>query len=269
MEFINRRIYEEISRKLGVLQAKGSCRFNYFLDKRHLDHIEKDAILHSYKIEHPNENITRFSAHINRREKKKGVKNLEKAFRWATTNFSPQRVTEDYVKEVAGMTDPDFHNYLPAEYRTIGKKDSRGIEHLSGVRAGQNFTPPYPQKIPGEMEKFTLELENIFFDGSLFSLLEGSIYSHLHIARIHPFEDTNGRTARTFQNSILKYAGLPPPIIYAGERFDYYEHLENACLGHRSRMADPEKKRNSEGESSFYNYLAGKISASLDRALDK
>ena len=226
MEFqlVNPKIIEEISRKLSRLQNLDSCAFRAFISKRHVDSLERDAVLHSYKIEHPNNNSTRYNTHSNNRNKKRGIRDLENAFRWASnTLVDPSRIDEGFIVELAGKIDPDFHKNKPAEYRLLGLMDVRGEIHLTGVRPlGAKFTPPYPEKLPKEMKSFEAELQSILFDKSLNSLVEGAIYAHLQLVRIHPFEDTNGRTARTLQNLILKYSGLPPPIIYAGERFDYY-----------------------------------------------
>ena len=72
------------------------------------------------------------------------------------------------------------------------------------------------------------------------------------------------------QNVILQSFGLPPPVIYAGERHDYYSHLQKAINGWRDRTSDENGKiGDSPNEDLFYNYIAGKVSTSLDRLLNR
>lgn len=62
------------------------------------------------------------------------------------------------------------------------------------------------------------------------SSLEKAIFSHFHIARIHPFEDGNGRVARIVQNSLLCGANLLPISIQPYQRDLYISILDNAVV---------------------------------------
>jgi len=114
------------------------------------------------------------------------------------------------------------------------------------------------------MEKYVEELSFYLSDPSIPYVLHAAAYAHLHMARIHPFEDGNGRTSRIIQNAILRKGGLPPAVIFQGERFDYYDRLDSAKWGWRERTGQKNQVP-SKGERNFFEYIAGKVSASLDR----
>jgi len=56
-------------------------------------------------------------------------------------------------------------------------------------------------------------------------------FVHWAIARIHPFENGNGRTARLCQDFVLIRSGLLPTGIPKAKRNEYYAALEDADLG--------------------------------------
>lgn len=55
--------------------------------------------------------------------------------------------------------------------------------------------------------------------------------AHSWLAQIHPFIDGNGRTARILMNLILMRRGYPICIITRGDRFRYYQALEDSQAG--------------------------------------
>ena len=59
---------------------------------------------------------------------------------------------------------------------------------------------------------------------------------HTKFARIHPFIDGNGRTARLLLNTELLKVGYPMAIIKKEDRADYYEALEN--VGNNEDFSD-------------------------------
>lgn len=54
---------------------------------------------------------------------------------------------------------------------------------------------------------------------------------HARFERIHPFLDGNGRTGRLILNLLLVRLGIPPAIIYKGERSRYMAALRRADQG--------------------------------------
>lgn len=57
-------------------------------------------------------------------------------------------------------------------------------------------------------------------------LLEKIAFSHVQLAKIHPFLDGNGRCARLVLNFQLMKNGFAPVIIPYDERARYFETLE-------------------------------------------
>ena len=178
---------------------------------------------------------------------------------WGLRNINLHKFDEAFVKEIAVKSAPEVFMSDLGYYRTDKAKV-----------IGSDWTPPEAIKVPRDMKRFTQFITWNTDKEDISTVIESAIYAHLHLVRIHPFEDGNGRTARTLQNVILESVGLPPPIIYAGERHDYYGHLQNAINGWRDRTgSDSDQIGDSPAENSFYDYMAGKISASLDRVLNR
>ena len=258
--FVENRIINEIYDKIQVINKdKNSyCFFTMARDKLVRDSLEKEATIHSFKMEHPEvPKKSRFNCHSHSREFKKGLKSLEIAFKKGCDNFDFNNLDLVYIQELAGDIDPKFHPGNFAKIRDYGVRVT-----------GATWTPPYAAKLPREMEDYINSLKLLSEGTELRDKIETAIFAHLHLVRIHPFGDTNGRTARTLQNIILKKNDLVLPVIYAGARDDYYSHLDGAINDWRARTGSASnEKYKSKDEKDFYNYMAGKISESYDRIL--
>jgi Fic family protein len=268
-DYIRHSIISDIDRKLARIEEKDYCIFRARVQKKHFIEIEREANTHSYKIEHPEVAFKRYNSHVGKSKHRNGLGHLEDTHGWLYGEMSTHRpISEKLIREMAGRIDPKTHKEEDAEYRVLGLNELTGENHLTGVRAtGSRYTPPYPDKIPREMTEFVSELNFLLSETSTPATLTAAAYAHLHLARIHPFEDTNGRSARMLQNVMLRLHGLPPPVIYQGERFDYYKVLDTAMVDWRLRTGI-KKEYPSKGEINFYEYIAGKVSSSLDRILD-
>ncbi len=250
MEITNTNIVGEINHKLAALKlnprgpfANGNCR------KTCLNH---EAVCHSLRIENPK--ATRAKSHTGR-EQTKLFNNMLSAFYWGKAALNNGAITEDLIKELAGRIDPNYKDNI--NYREL----------MESVRPqNATWTPVYPEKIPKEMGIFISYLDDINWN-SIQSVVDDSCYAHLHLVRIHPFPDINGRTSRMLQNLILDKVGLPSPTIYEGERFHYFQLLDDAVNGWRQRTGDSSPVASKE-ERSFYNFMAGKISSTLDKVLE-
>lgn len=234
-----------------------------FCQKSKRKAIEKNAQINSYRIENPFVAVP-YSIPKSRREIKKEIKNIEKAFDWGVENFGIEGfdiVGEPFIKDLASLI----------RYGEKGKLDYRNTKQGVNV-SGARTTPPYPEKVKiVEMPRFVKELKKQFDNNELSSdvvhKLETAIYAHFHLARIHPFIDGNGRTSRLLQDLILNKYRIPLPIIEPGERATYYRCLDDAVYDFRNKEGLG-KHGASEGERSFYTFMAGKINTSFDKLLE-
>ncbi|MBU1203510.1 MAG: Fic family protein [Nanoarchaeota archaeon] len=89
--------------------------------------------------------------------------------------------------------------------------------------SGATYVPPKHEEVKGHISnlmKWHSKNKNKLHSFELATLL------HAKIAWIHPFEDGNGRTARTLMNFILMKKGYPMFFIPFEKREEYYDALE-------------------------------------------
>jgi Fic family protein len=123
-----------------------------------------------------------------------------------------------------------------------------GFYRTGAVRiAGSNHIPPNPVKVPDLMDDLFTEIQTIT------DPVERAAKLHHGIARIHPFADGNGRTARLAMNFVLLAAGYPPISIPTELRQAYYNALEAADAG---------------DFQSWLNFLTQQLDQELDLWLD-
>lgn len=267
----SQRILGEIKEKIAELAEYEVSQSS--VAQKHLKYMEIEADTHSEKMEKEEERYRiKRKGRGSKGRKKDTSKNIEKANRWANTILfrdGLEAINEGFIRATAFNVEPRY--FIENEEFTFDPESGLYLANFrktgDSVRAGNSgYTPPYGEKIPLEIQRFMQKLSWLLSNDKIEHAIEGAFFSHLHLVRIHPFGDGNGRTSRTLQNAILKRKGLPPPIIYSGERQDYYHHLEKAMLAWRSRTGIQENS--SEEERNFYNYMAGKLSATLDSILD-
>jgi Fic family protein len=233
---------EAIKRKENLIKhAAYHChREDELADSLHID-----AIKHSASIE-----IDRAAEICSAKKIKEWIKedaeNLIEAGRWARYNYEG-KLNEKFIKSIANTVDP-FTN-RNGNYRT----------ETVTVR-GASWSPPGPEKINDEMSNFIANNE------TLENSIDKAVHAHFHLARIHPFRDGNGRTARLVQNTILYFAKYPPIIIREEDKSMYGVLLDSAI--------DSYKKSGEEGDitkekNEFYNFLAKKIIQSFDEISEK
>lgn len=86
---------------------------------------------------------------------------------------------------------------------------------------GSNHTPPSYLKVYDRMKKYF-----DFIDDPNVDVWEKIAFSHLQLAKIHPFLDGNGRLARLVLNYELLFNGFKPIIIYKDKKEQYFALLE-------------------------------------------
>ena len=86
---------------------------------------------------------------------------------------------------------------------------------------GSNHTPPSYLKVYDRMKKYFDALDEEYQDK-----LEKVAFSHLQLAKIHPFLDGNGRLARLVLLYELLLNGFKPVIIKIEQKEEYFNMLE-------------------------------------------
>lgn len=102
----------------------------------------------------------------------------------------------------------------------VGKRVFNG----SGFKEEVEYMPPKTEEVPGLVEEFINWL-NLGKSWQINPVLLAGI-AHYEIARIHPFIDGNGRTARLLATAILYLSGFDHRRIFALD--DYYDRDRQA-----------------------------------------
>jgi Fic family protein len=138
----------------------------------------------------------------------------------------------DYVEDLVGSAEP----ITPYQVRQIHKlvlsridDENAGRYRETQVRiAGAAFTPPESWLVSNLMTEWG---EWLFAEEQHNHLVELAALAHHRLVAIHPFFDSNGRTARLVMNLILMRAGYPPTVIQRINRRQYYRVLDQADFG--------------------------------------
>jgi Fic family protein len=99
---------------------------------------------------------------------------------------------------------------------------------------GAKRQPPASHEASELVDRFFENLKNV--DSTINGLILAT-WAHWAIARIHPFEDGNGRLARLWQDLILLRSGLTVAIIRPQDRESYLDALSQADEGDFNPLA--------------------------------
>ncbi len=104
-----------------------------------------------------------------------------------------------------------------------------GLRHERVMISGAAQQPPRPELIPALVDQILKEISE---SGDV-NAVKVATWAHWAIARVHPFKDGNGRTARLWQDLVLLRANLAPAIIRLQDRDQngYYDALAAADRG--------------------------------------
>lgn len=231
--------------------------------------LEREALEHSLRIEYPLVNSLSKKELINTINKEEFhilSQGLKSAWDYGKSNFK-MPINDEFVLQLAYIIDSrNFPNGLG--YRDVAVRPTNA-----------SVTPPYPAKLPIALSRFHDEI-NVLYDlntsknktATQNDCFDIGAAIHLGIARVHPFEDGNGRTARLLHNLYLRNMdSYPPIIIYEAERKEYIATLDGATLGYKNRDGDTmiatSRAQLSDGEKKFYDYMATKLNLSLDKVI--
>ena len=262
MKYIPCELKDKIRKKYDFLRGVTSAEIKLRADRVERKALEEMAQVHSFRIEHPDLGVP-FSVPRNNSRVfiKEGIENLRSAFEWGVENFNPDDFQEYFIRGIAGRILPEMYGGEMATYR---KGD--GGTNITGSRV----TPPYPAKLTDkEIPNFVDAMRRQCGSEDAVCNVKTAIYAHFQIARMHPFVDGNGRTARILQDVILEHFGLPPPIVEAGERNTYNNLLEGAIFDWKQEKNWEKVNGATRGEQLFYTFMAEKVIASMDKLIGK
>jgi Fic family protein len=100
--------------------------------------------------------------------------------------------------------------------------------------AGSDWTPPPASRVPAETDRIFQKFRS---ERRTSHPVERAARLHNRIARVHPFVDGNGRTARLLMNWTLLKGKFPPVIIEARNKEEYYAMIERGDSGNDAPFA--------------------------------
>jgi len=231
VNIVSPNILEQV--ELAKTGLEEDPRYDLVKNQRLLSFFKSNAAKHSVNLE-----LNGVKKRKNGGGKKVALGNLSLAESYLARHCG-ESLSEDQIKIAAAL---------------INNVESGRLEYRTYTARTQGRTGPlvYPINVRQEMGEF------IFNNNSLKNSVEKAVHSHFHIARIHPFDDGNGRLARTLQNAILDCEGYPPILIGKFERGQYLDLLEAAERSYRDNSGSLQAE-----EAKFYNYLALRLRDSL------
>lgn len=155
-------------------------------------------------------NATDLEKGLNQEERKKAIESLLNAFHYLMQSDAPKLSPVDI--SVVG----DF----------INKED--GIEGFRkiNVSAGKyaEWTPVAANSIYYQLYSLLNNYYNVWTDRDVY---EKEADFHIHLMRIHPFEDGNKRMSKIIMNANLVKQNYPPVIITEADTDIYYNFINN------------------------------------------
>jgi Fic family protein len=111
---------------------------------------------------------------------------------------------------------------IPGEY----KKQPNSVR----LQNGEMFHYASPEETPAKMAELIEWYRKAETEKKLHPL-ELAAKIHYDFVRIHPFDDSNGRTSRLLMNYVLLRHGFPPVIIKSADKKNYLTALNKADVG--------------------------------------
>jgi len=130
-----------------------------------------------------------------------------------------ERLAKEKTKEQLTKHDIlDIHQHI---LRKIDDINAGRLRTVAVRIAGSTTILPNPIKVPELMDEFITWLQTTTDHPA-----KVAADAHFKLVTIHPFVDSNGRTARLLMNLIFLQAGFPPTAIQKEERKEYIDALE-------------------------------------------
>ncbi len=133
---------------------------------------------------------------------------------------------------VAGVTHGGRRVQIPFERKGTWKRKA----NITTLPDGSTLEYCPPEQVQSEMERLIdmyAEVEQQKHPAHV-----EAAWLHHRFVRIHPFEDGNKRTGRLLMARCFLKRGLPPPVLSAADRENYFRNLARAHLGDLKSLSD-------------------------------
>ena len=206
-----------------------------FRNKGELDKIALEKLREHFKAQHIYHSAGIEGNRLTLKETmlvlREGITISEKPLR-ETIEVKNLGIAFDFLYELVQACVPITENYIKQMHQLIVGNDqyvSAGAYRNVGVIiTGSEHRPPEPFEVPLKMTEF---MEWIVSNLHTENPIILAAVAHHELAKIHPFIDGNGRTARLILNLILLKNGYPICSIKRTERPRYYEAMSAADVG--------------------------------------
>ncbi len=149
---------------------------------------------------------------------------------------SNSRDAWEFVKTYRGTLNESFVCRVQFEITKNTLCRLQGSYRDSEVRiSGSEWIPPAASQVASAMEKVFKEFKTL---KKTLHPIELASWLHNKTVQVHPFTDGNGRTARLLMNWVLIKSKLPPVIIEAKNKQEYYNAIEAADKGDEKPFAE-------------------------------
>jgi len=197
------------------------------------DHFRTQHIFHSAGIEG-----NRLTLQETMLVLKEGITISEKSIQ-DTMEVKNLGIAYDFFYELAQQDTAISENYIKQIHQLVVGNDpyvnAGNYRNVGVVITGSEHTPPEPFEVSFKMQEL-IDWLNENFDQENPIVL--AAVAHHQMAKIHPFADGNGRTARLLLNLILLKKGYPICSIKRTERPRYYEAMSEADNGNYHQIVE-------------------------------
>jgi Fic family protein len=169
---------------------------------------------------------------------KEGITISEKSIQ-DTVEVKNLGIAFDFFYELAQQNIPITENYLKQIHQLVVGNDpylnAGNYRNVGVIITGSAHTPPEPFEIQFKMQELMDWLNDNYEQEN--PIILAAVVRH-ELAKIHPFSDGNGRTARLLLNLILMKKGYPICSIKRTERPRYYEAMSDADNGNYHQIVE-------------------------------
>jgi Fic family protein len=219
-----------------------NIEINKFRNEGELDQLSKENLKEYFRTQHifhsagiEGNRLTLQETMLVLRE---GITISEKSIQ-DTVEVKNLGVAFDFFYELAQQDTPITENYIKQIHQLVVGNDTHvnagNYRNVGVVITGSEHTPPEPYEVPFKMQELIDWLNQNLNQENPVIL---AAVTHHEMAKIHPFADGNGSTARLLLNLILMKQGYPICSIKRTEKPRYYEAMSEADAGNYHQIVE-------------------------------